>query len=90
MPGPTLRNPEAKARHERELAMYGCTAFDLRESIEDSVYFKLPNGVTLWAMSVMSDAQEEMARGMYERARQSINFAKYALNEYVIQKTIAA
>lgn len=81
----------AKIRQvRRETQMFGCSIADLKSSIEDSVYFELPNGVTLWAMIVMSDAQEEMARGMHERARQSINCAKYALNEYVIQKTIAA
>jgi hypothetical protein len=74
------RDPVA---YNREIAMYGCAIADFKESIEDSFTFKL-SGPTMVAMSLMSDAQEEMAHGMTENARQTINRAKWILSEYVM------
>lgn len=68
---------------ERELRMYGCSIADFQESVEDSFTFRV-SGPAMVAMSLMSDAQEEMAHGMTEAARQTINRAKWILSEYVM------
>jgi hypothetical protein len=68
-------------KQDRERAMYGCSIADFKESIEDSFTFRV-SGPAMCAMSLMSDAQEEMAHGMVENARQTINRAKWVLSEY--------
>ncbi len=70
-------------KQDRERAMYGCSMADFKESLEDSFTFKV-SGPAMCAMSLMSDAQEEMAHGMVENARQTINRAKWILSEYVM------
>ena len=70
-------------KQDRERAMYGCSIADFKESIEDSFTFRV-SGPAMCAMSLMSDAQEEMAHGMVENARQTINRAKWILSEYVM------
>ena len=66
---------------DRERSMYGCRITDFKDSIEDSFTFKV-SGPTMIVMSLMSDAQEEMAHNMVENARQTINRAKWVLSEY--------
>ena len=68
---------------DREIAMYGCQIAHFKESLEDSFTFKC-SGPAMCAMSLMSDAQEEMSHGMVENARQTINRAKWVLSEYVM------
>jgi len=68
-------------KEQMQIAMYGCTIADMRAEIEDSITAKL-SGYAMVAMSILSDAQEEMERGMTERARQSINRAKWVIRTY--------
>ena len=70
-------------KQDRERAMYGCSIADFKESMEDSFTFRV-SGPAMCAMSLMSDAQEEMAHGMVENARMTINRAKWILSEYVM------
>jgi hypothetical protein len=70
-------------KQDRERSMYGCSMADFKESLEDSFTFRV-SGPAMCAMSLMSDAQEEMAHGMVENARQTLNRAKWILSEYVI------
>lgn len=70
-------------KQDRERSMYGCSMADFKESLEDSFTFKV-SGPAMCAMSLMSDAQEEMAHGMMETARQTLNRAKWVLSEYVM------
>jgi hypothetical protein len=52
--------------------------------IEDNLYAKLLGkdaGDLMLAMSILSDAQEVMAMGSVEQARQFINKSKYILSE---------
>lgn len=72
------------AQISREVSMFGCTEADLRQSIESSITFKF-TGPAMVAMSYMSDAQEEMAHGMTERARQTINCAKWIIATYMME-----
>ena len=70
------------AREINETRMYGCTEADLRESVENSITFKL-SGPAMIVAGMMSDAQEEIAYGMDESARQTLNRAKFVLFTYV-------
>ena len=74
---------KAQINKDRERAMYGCSIVDFKESLEDSFTFRV-SGPAMCAMSLMSDAQEEMAYGMVENARQTLNRAKWILSEYVM------
>ena len=69
-------------REINETRMYGCTEADLRESVENSITFKL-SGPAMIVAGMMSDAQEEIAHGMDESARQTLNRAKFVLFTYV-------
>lgn len=70
--------------YRREMSMYGCTIAEFKESVEDSLTFKLSSPAMV-AMSLMSDAQVEMAHGMPENARLSLNRAKWVLSEYIVK-----
>lgn len=76
-------------RELNEIRMYGCTVNAMRESIEDSITFKL-SGPAMIAMSLLSDAQEwvstehgEVTPCAAENARQTINRAKWVLMSYL-------
>jgi len=61
--------------------MYGCQESDLDTMIADE---KMPlmGGHFMLAMSILSDAQECIACGMDDRARQYINRAKYVMQDW--------
>lgn len=63
----------AKAKFEE---IYGCDINDFMKSVREADVDYM-----MAAMSVLSDAQEELARGMDERARQSINRAKFLISD---------
>lgn len=80
---PTMFKGEVMTKNEeREEKMFGCREAELKESVENSLTFKL-SGPAMVAASMMSDAQEELLRGMNEEARQTLNRAKFVLFEYV-------
>lgn len=64
-----------------EIQMFGCTLEEFRKSIERTPTFKV-SGPGMIAMSILSDAQEHMARDNNESARQAINRAKWIISEY--------
>ncbi len=70
-----------------EKNMYGCSIEDFRESMEDSFTFKI-SGPAMVVASLMSDAQEEIAHGMPEYARQTLNRAKWVLFEYCMKERV--
>jgi hypothetical protein len=72
-------------QNEREIKMYGCTEARLRESVESSVTFKF-SGPAMIVAGMMSDAQEEIAHGMDEAARKTLNRAKFVLFAYIMDK----
>lgn len=65
---------------ERQMFMYGCLSTHLDEAIEDA---DMPymGGLPMLVMSMLSDAQELIAMGASDKARQNINRAKYVLKE---------
>ena len=60
---------------DKQLQMYGCDFQAFKESVEDSITYKLSGGVMVLA-GLLSDAQELMAMGDTETARKYINRAK--------------
>jgi hypothetical protein len=65
---------------QQQMNMFGCLLSDLDADIQgckdDLVY-----SLTGFAMSVLSDAQEQMAMGLYDKSRQYINIAKYIIKQ---------
>jgi hypothetical protein len=62
----------------RDIQMYGCNFQDFLESVTDSITYQL-TGANMVVAGLMSDAQEQMAFGDVEGARQSLNRAKGVL-----------
>jgi hypothetical protein len=73
---------EVHQRYLFETSMFGCT-IEAMESYCDSE-LKISTYQML-AMSMMSDAQEAMARGQLEYARQLLNRAKWVLSTYQVR-----
>lgn len=57
---------------EQAEMMFGCQVSDLVEMVED-----ICGDPMMLVMCILSDAQEELARGNAERARQYMNRAKW-------------
>lgn len=62
---------------EQEIKMFGCTKAEV--DAEDAKAFGHP---MMRVMSLMSRAQGEMSMGFNERARQSLNMAKYLVSKH--------
>jgi len=58
--------------------MYGCDTEELDTLISDAQQPYM-GGINMLAMSILSDAQECIAIGSFDRARQFINRAKYVI-----------
>jgi len=72
-------------QEQREIRMYGCTAAELRETIEDSITFRC-SGPAMVAASLMSDAQElAFYENNNKQIRQLLNQAKFVLFTYVMK-----
>lgn len=65
----------------KDTVMFGCHKSDLDEMIADEL-MPLMGGHYMLAMSILSDAQECIACGMDDRARQYINRAKYVMRNW--------
>jgi hypothetical protein len=77
----------------REIRMYGTTVDQMRECVEESSTYRF-SGPAMYAMSLMSDAQEMVSFGPYdsdtlanlmEDQRQLLNRAKWVLSTYVMK-----
>ena len=62
----------------KEITMYGCDINEFVASVKDSITYKL-SGANMVVAGLMSDAQEELAHGSAESARQTLNRAKHIL-----------
>ena len=80
-------------QQRREVRMYGCTEAQMREAVEQSLNYRF-SGAAMYAMSMMSDAQEMVSYGPYdsdtlanilEDQRQLLNRAKWILSTYVME-----
>ena len=64
----------------RNVAMFGFEDIEgYVDSVKESLTFKF-SGMSMVITSILSDSQEQMARGDTESARQAINVAKYLLS----------
>ena len=81
----TLFQEKTKSQEDRawDLQCYGMSEGTLRNVVENDITSKFTGEYTMLAASFMSNAQEEIEHGMSERARQSINCAKFILFNYV-------
>jgi hypothetical protein len=75
-------------QEKREVAVFGCTEAQMRQSIESSFTFRYYGGKMI-ALSLLSDAQEhindehgDVDWNRREDARQTINRAKWVLETY--------
>ena len=64
-----------------EMQAYGGYKDEIVESVKDSITFKL-SGPGMVVASYLSDAQEMIAVGASEKARQYINIAKMLMMEF--------
>jgi len=64
----------------QQLQMFGCDPDAYIDSVKNSMTYKF-TGALMSAASVLSDAQELIAMGDVERARQEINLAKLVIFE---------
>ena len=78
-------------QEKREVRMYGCTASQMREAVEQSITFRF-SGPAMMVASLMSDTQEminteygEVDHMRAEDARQALNRAKWILFEYCMK-----
>ena len=60
--------------------MFGITTEGMKAAFEDALEL---NGPKMLVMSQLSDAQEEIALGLHEQARQTINRAKWIVSQYL-------
>ena len=81
-------------QERRQVRMYGCTEAQMREAVEQSLTYRF-SGPAMYAMSLMSDAQEMVSYGPYdgdtlanilEDQRQTLNRAKWILFMYCNKK----
>jgi len=75
---------ELTQQEKSEVRMFGCTVAQMREAVEESLTFRFA-GPAMMAMSLMSDAQEEIVRELDEDARQTLNRAKWILSTYCMK-----
>jgi hypothetical protein len=90
----TVRFADMTEQQRREVRMYGCTQDQMREAVEQSLTYRF-SGAAMYAMSMMSDAQELVAHGPYdsdtlanilEDQRQLLNRAKWILSTYAMEQ----
>ena len=62
---------------EREIKMFGCTKAQIDEADAEAL-----GPPMLRVMSLLSDAQEQIALGWNEEARQTLNVAKYLISKH--------
>jgi hypothetical protein len=83
----TVFSERTKTAEDRawDLQCYGMSEGTLRNVIKNDITVQITGEYTMLAASFMSNAQEELEHGMNERARQSINCAKFILFNYVMK-----
>jgi len=71
-----------------DLQCYGCNGAEFVAQIQGCITYQL-SGANMVVAGLMSDAQEEMAMGAVERARQTLNRAKLILGEIMDGNLVA-
>ena len=73
-------NTQTMSKEDRQVRMYGVTVEYMRAQFTEGMRL---GGPKMLVMSMLSDAQEQIALGQEEVARQTINRAKWALMEFL-------
>jgi len=81
MPNITWNDISQIEIEKKQMDMYGCLSKDLEDMIAEEI-MPLMGGHYMLAMSILSDAQECIAIGRNNRARQYINRAKYVMRHW--------
>lgn len=85
-------------QQRREVRMYGCTAEQIREDVEQSITFKF-SGAAMLVAGMLSDAQEmvgyhfsandsDRLANILEEQRQLLNRAKFIMFEYMMKERV--
>jgi hypothetical protein len=84
----TLFQEKTKTAEDRawDLQCYGMSEGTLRNVIENDITAKFTGDYNMLVASFMSNAQEEIEHGMNERARQTLNCAKFILFKYIMKE----
>lgn len=69
---------ELNLKAQQQSMFGGVTSEQIDEGVRQTRMLS-PSGAVMAAMSMLSDAQEEIALGRIEQARQTINRAKYVI-----------
>ncbi len=81
-----IEHYELSEKDNQYMVMYGCTQDDMvammNEPMNYAAWCLFIGEHYMLAMSILSDAQECIARGKDETARQYINRAKYVMREW--------
>jgi len=75
-----IEHYELSEKDNQYMVMYGCTQDDMVAMMNEPMNFI--GGHYMLAMSILSDAQERIALGHGDIARQYINRAKYVMREW--------
>lgn len=65
------------AAEQKQIAMFGCIKTEIDRADAEALGHPM-----MRIMGLMSDAQEQMAMGMNESARQTLNVAKYLISKH--------
>lgn len=76
---------------EVQSRIYGCLTEDIDNAVLGSITYRVSQDLSVSrlevALSMLSDAQEQMARSRPESARQAINRAKYLIDKERYEKS---
>ena len=72
-------------KDEWDMQCYGRTQASMRAMLDNDITAKITGDYVMVAASFLSNAQEELAMGYNEGARQSMNIAKFVLFNYVMK-----
>lgn len=81
-------NATTTTKQARKQSVYGCDIEDFVDSVFESITYQAC-GVNMVVSGLMSDAQEQMAHGDVEGARQTLNRAKYLMSQTMQGKLTA-
>jgi hypothetical protein len=81
-------NATTTTKQVNQQAVYGCDIEDFVDNVFESITYQAC-GVNMVVSGLMSDAQEQMAHGDVEGARQTLNRAKYLMSQTMQGKLTA-
>jgi hypothetical protein len=68
---------EQVAYEQKQISMFGCVKAEIDRADAEALGHPM-----MRIMGLISDAQQEMAMGMTEKSRQTLNIAKYLISKH--------